>query len=202
MYLPSNFNTTTNVWTDSTTNGRNVTGTGSFIVTNSTTGNGNTKTFQILTGTTSSSIELVSSTSPLPNYTLFHVSRAPNTISAIFTGPGLLSGYWNLQSGLCFFGGWIGPEKNRCENKWFLSTNYNKTYKCNGTLIGNGGGVVSNLPVPFGINLGSNWGTNATANFEIAEIIIYNTVLTDAQIVSIESTLINKYGINYTVTVT
>ena len=104
-YEAQNYNTQTNVWTDSSSNSRNI-----FITQKGTlslqTRESNGQLFKVLSGGTSSSIQLLCN-SGLTDYTLFHVARyTGGTKGRIITNDltcdgrdrNWLSGFWYILS--------------------------------------------------------------------------------------------------------
>jgi len=199
-YQATNYNATTNIWTDSGDNAytlpsSQITNTGLSLV--SGTGNGASKSFNVLQGTTSSFIRFT--TAQIPQYTLFHVARyTGGSNGRIFTGSSAtgdnwLSGFWSGSSGVAYYGGWVTPSSNGAfGNNWLISTSSNNNiYRGNGVSYANGTGGTSYLP-PLTIN------NNEPSTFQVADVLIYNSYLSLADIKIVEAFLADLYGITIT----
>jgi hypothetical protein len=91
--------------------------------------------------------------------------------------------------------GWLG------HTTWAIGTfkyDGSHTLKKNGASVSNGtvsGTSVSDSAVTDKLYIGAGNGTSFFTDGDIAEIVIYNTVLSDYKIISIEDELATKYGI-------
>lgn len=196
-YQATNYNTTTNVWTDSGDNAytlpsSQITNTGLSLV--SGTGNGASNAFITLQGTTSSKVQIT--TAQIPQYTLFHVTRyTGGTKGRIFTGStnNWLSGFWSGSSGVAHYDSWVTPSSNAAfGNNWLISTSSNNNiYRGNGVSYANGTGSINYMP-PITINY------SEASDFQLADVLIYNSYLSLADIKIVEAFLADLYGITIT----
>jgi hypothetical protein len=185
-------------WADKTGNGRNATSSGTITV-SSTTGNGATKTFQTLSGTTASTMTFPTGVLP-STYTLFHVTRYSGAtrrrIYSNLNAGDWLSGFWNASSGVSYHGSWMTPAvgsnsgyKDSFSTNWVISTDQNFLYRANGAV--NGLSASINVIPRLGINIG----TSETSDWASSEVIIYNRTLSETEYVLMENYLATKYGI-------
>ena len=149
-------------------------------------GNGSNTWFPVLGGNTNSSITLL--TQSLPAYTLFHVARYTdqNQATRIFNGNSgnWLSGFWGQRAGVAYHEGWINIDSYFTTN-WVISCdtpyNYTANITNNTTLKKANNNKTSSLLPPFGINTLGGCCVNEKSNFEFADVIIFNTILTPEQ---------------------
>jgi hypothetical protein len=208
-YTASNYNATTNIWADSTGNGRNIpsaqiTSAGLSFVTTTANSNGSIYSFTALQGTTSSSIQFTNTS--LSQYTLFTVARWVGTTNKrIFTGSTInwLSGFWAGYNACAYHGdpdtvGWItNNSTNVYGNNWIISTDSSSLYRGNGVSYNNKIGGTTNLP-PLSIN--STKVYNEPSDFQVVDVLIYDSYLSRADIIIVENFLANLYGITLTTT--
>jgi len=168
--------------------------------------NGSLTNFSVIRGTTQSNLTLT--LSRLDEYTLFHVARyTGGTRGRIFNGNtnNWLSGFWNGRTGCAHHDSWLTSQTDYYSNNWIISTDWgssitntseyrsngvSQSFTCgpNGQKTGGNNGGIQYLP-PLGINSGE------PSDFDIADIIIFNKVLTSSQINIIELYLSTIYGI-------
>ena len=194
-YRASDYNSSTNTWADSTGNGRNIpssqiTSTGLSLVTSS--GNGSSYTFPALQGTTSSKIQFT--TADITNYTLFHVTRytggTRRRIFANLTTQNYLNGFWSGLSGIAHYNSWVTQSStDTYGNNWLISSSTGTRYRSNGIERTIAAGSLSSLP-PLYINDSSE-----SSDFQVADVIIFNSVLTTLQIQRVENYLFDLYGL-------
>lgn len=213
-YLPDNYNS--GVWTDISGSGNNATlttGTPTKSTHNGTNFGANA-TFTVVSGDTrSTGIQFPSAILP-STYTLFHVSRYNFAIGVtggdstgrgrIFDGvtANWLSGFWNGGSGKAFHDGWLTDSSTDYHgNYWVANTDQNSRYRsksknANGGNWYNftgGGGTSKRLSINYG-NYTAN-GANESSLWMVAEVVVYNRTLSDAEITLVENYLTTKYGI-------
>jgi uncharacterized repeat protein (TIGR02543 family) len=195
-FKAEDYNVATKLWRDSSGNGRNtslVRGTPSVITTTS--GNGNSKVFQVVSGGTSDGIKFNNPTFSGSTYTLITVARYSGaTKQRIFDGDGdnYLHGFFNGKSGVAHHNGWVTTETDRHGSNWVLGTSFASNYRSNGSSRGTSGGT-STL-APLGLNFGTYYATQSS-NFEVAEVLIFNYQLSAAQIAQVEDYLSQTYGL-------
>jgi len=175
--------------------------------------NGASNDFAVLQGTQNDKIIITNN--PITPYTLIYVARySDDTVSrstAVSTTYNRIIA--SADSTINWYSG-FGPKIVGCANhstnnvnqfvtdnkgvvpvtNWIISSDRSQDYRCNGvsrTLASiDASKVSSNLPT-IGVNVvGTQW-----SNFNIAEIIIFNSVLSSDQITGIEKALSIKYGI-------
>jgi len=175
----------TTVWNDQSGSGNHATIGGSGLGTS--TLNGKT----ILTGTTATTI--LWPTTILPStYTLIHLARylpSGGTNARIFRGnaQNWLSGFWNGNTGVAYHNGWITASASTVPNDWVFSTDTNTTYRANQFLRGSSGAGSPNYD-RLAVNT-----TGEPSHFMIAEVLVYNRTLTEAEMIQTENYLMAKY---------
>jgi hypothetical protein len=185
--------TGTTTWVDSSGNGYSVTLGGSGYSSQSVTGNGASKTFSVVRGTTSTT--MLWPTQILPStYTLFQVSRTFTNRNRVLTGfsNNWLSGHWNNKSGVAYHQAWgsLGePTTDYHGTNWMYATDQNDLFRSNGTTRTTYSGGAS---ARMCVNSGNN---TETSQFEIAEIIVYNRTLNSTEYTAVETYLVSKYGL-------
>jgi len=193
-----NYNAGTKTFTDLSPNGRNKTfSTGSpTIVSHTTVVNSFTtsKTYNVVSGTKTDKCVLFPSL--FGPYTFIAVSRRTdgNGSGSLFNDPNTswIAGYWSNWSGVAqHTSSFIaGATSDRYGTNMWLMTDYNTGFRRNGALLG----TSNNLSIP--INSGINCYSSGGQNFNIAEILCFNSTLSTANMASIETLLATKYGIN------
>ena len=190
-YDMTSWNNTTKVWSDKIGTYHTSAATGSPTTATSSGVNGASKTFSCIAGTTASQIAWPTGILP-STFTFFHITRYVGTntariFSALASEVNWLDGFWGNYSGVSYHNGWITQSSSSVHgNNWVLSSSQNSLYRSQGVQRGTGGGGSS---CRLYIN-----GQEAS-DYQVAEVIIYNSTLTTAQIQSIEAYLSNKYGI-------
>ncbi|MFM8335040.1 MAG: glycine-rich domain-containing protein, partial [Opitutaceae bacterium] len=201
-FKANDYNGAAKVWPDSSGNGRNITSArigGSPTLANSAAGNGNAVSFPVVAGGTSTSIRYT--TAILPSYTLFTVARySGGSRGRIFNGDGQnwLAGFYGGMRGVAHFNGWLSNSSSNLGTvtHWLASTSYpsggTSYYRADGVERGSGGSYHS-LPL-----LVTNTGSNAEASdYEIAEVLIYDRVLTSSEIAAVERYIGVTYGLSF-----
>jgi hypothetical protein len=154
------------------------------------TGNGATRSFNTLQGSTSDGLRFPSGILP-STYTLFHVTRTTGgTRARIVTGSNnnWLSGHWGGGSGIAYHEGWLTDQGDRHGNNWFYSCDQNNLYRSNGTTRGTGGGASTALSI--------NHGNYAEySDWQCAEVLVYPSTLSSTDYQAVEAWLAAKYGI-------
>ena len=199
-YQASDYNATTKVWADSSGNGYNTTGyRGAPILTTSTSGTGSLLTFPVVQGGTGDGLTFPSNVLPL-NYTFISVARTAGTYGRVFSGNNSsvnwLSGFYGSGSGApTFHGVWINPgqgSENPLATNWVVGTDQKDLYRSNGIQRSYTTGSTTN-PQLF---INDGWNTAERASWQVAEVIIYNSQLSAANIALVENYLMQKYGVS------
>jgi hypothetical protein len=184
-YTASSF--VSGVWKDLSGNNNHVTNIEGTL-TSSTVAN-----VSCLTGSTSTYITWPSNILPA-NFTLFHVSRYNGSNQQrIITGvvDNWLSGFWAAQVGVSYRNPyWITNSATSYNNtKWVISCDTNSMYRYNG--------VMQNITTNGSLttNIGINRAGHELSDFAIAELIVYNSVLSVPEIARVEQYLSSKYNL-------
>jgi len=138
------------------------------------------------------------------NFTLFHMAKYygpfnPPKRGRIFdgtSGTNWLSGFHGNKSGVAYHNKWMTPDTDLHGDDWVISTDSNNIYRSYGIDRHNTTGGVSS---PFSINFGTFTGhpnynnSNETSDWAVAELIVYNRVLSSAEYTQVEDYLMSKY---------
>ena len=135
------------------------------------------------------------------NYTLFHVARyygalKPPSRARIFDGITVnwLSGFHGGRSGVAYHNKWMTPVTDLHGNDWVISTDSNNIYRSYGINRHNTtGGVSSGFSINYGAYTGASTNTNETSDWAVAEVIVYNSVLSASNYEQVEDYLMAKY---------
>lgn len=204
QYIASDFNTSTNVWPDSSGNGRNTSASdvkGTIVKTTSSSGNGSQLTFPVIQGATDSGLKFPVGILP-STYTLFYLARFNGgSLNRIFDGVGSnwLSGFYSGGVGNAWHGNWITPRGGINDPinsaNWMYGTDQQSLFRANGVTMSNGtAGTASTARLS--INYGD--ATVEVSQWQVAEVIVYDTSLSSSDILKVEGYLATKYGItNY-----
>jgi hypothetical protein len=159
--------------------------------------NGN-KTFKAVTGTNQGTILWPITILP-STYTLFYVAKNTSASGRIFQGydQNWLSTWWSSLTGVAYHGAWIGgvgaPPSTIPANSWVYATDQNNLYRAFGNTV-----VTGSAGSPSYTRLAINTSINVipveSANFQIAEVIVYNRTLSAAEYTRVEQYLAKKYG--------
>ena len=181
-------------WTDQSGNGNHVTTINGTITTTNVTGNGSSKTISALGGNTSANMTFPIGILP-STYTLFHVARyTGGTRARIFNGTDTnwLSGFWSGNAGVAYHNAFLTPTTDIHVNNWLYSCDQNALYRSNGVTRS-----VNAPGSPSYTRLAINTGENVEASdWQVAEVIVYNSTLSLANYQAVESYLAAKYGIS------
>lgn len=199
-FKASDYDTSTRTWYDSSGNGRST----SLIqgtLTKSTAGsnaNGSSKSFQVVAGTTTSKINF--NNPQLTNYTLFNVARYVGTNRARIVQSNdhyQLFGFWSTLSGVSYHNGWLTQSStSQHGDNWVISTDYAYNYRSNGVDRVTAANTGDSYLRPIGVN----WDGTEPSDFQIAEVIIYDKLLSISEIKRVEDYLATTYGIDKSVT--
>jgi len=192
------------LWIDSSGNGRDLQP-NQFVGSPQTLQNiagtyGASKNFVVVAGTTSSAVYLKNPT--FSNYTLFQIARysGTNNNHGIITGQNenWFSGFWGGCSKVAYHQSWLTD--NTCSSvdvNWNLLTDYPLNFRANGiSKVVNQGAGVSHMP-SLGINTGySSFAGSGKSDWQIADVILFDSTLSTFQILEMESFLADLYGIS------
>ena len=196
-YEATNYNATTKIWADSSGNGRNTTETrGSPTLVTSATGNGNTKTIPAVKGGTTAGITLPNA--QLSAFTFCTVARyAGNNQGRIFDtrAENWLTGFYSGYARMAHHNGWIAYQTAVVAGqRWQIACDYGANYRAQGVLVPVYGAASTYMPANMTIN---NWNGSGReqSDWEVAEVLLYNSTLNTNQMKKIESFFKDKYGI-------
>ena len=214
-YLPQDFNASEDEWTDSSGNGYNAYGVGTGLQIGTTTSNtnGSTQAIPVLNGTTADG--LIWPTAVLPStYTMLSVVRYNSNVQGNVAGRARvlqgwnnnwLTGNWAGCAGVAYHVGWTesyvstgctSTNYDIAANNWSLNTD-----QINGStssLFRSDGVIRSDTTYTSTARLAVNILAQANtevSNFQIADILVFNSALTNAQILDVENYLTNIYGL-------
>jgi hypothetical protein len=199
-YQAKDYVLATNSWLDSSPNKLDIPSsqiTNADLIIKSNDGkNGATENFPVINGTLNTQIDFT--TAEIKDYTLIYICRhSGSNRSRILNGKAgnWLSGFWGGKSGLAYHEGWVGDPNNDIHGvNWVIGVDSGNLYRSNGITRGTTGGSRTSLP-PFGINSNGGSYPNEKSDFEIAELMIFNRVLTPDEYTAIETSLSQTYGI-------
>jgi uncharacterized repeat protein (TIGR02543 family) len=214
----NNFNTTLNsangTWADTSGNGFHIAGadiagasTGAMSVQTSSNANGAANSFTVVQGTTASSISMLTAAEMTGKYTLFTVARYnAGQKLRIFQGQtgNYLHGFHYLTTGVLYKEGWTTAQDDPYVNNWVLGSECSHdpspvANSCLGTYSAQGkqrSYVASTNATAFGlaVNTGANV-SGADSDYQIADVLVFNRVLTIKEVNLVETYISTKYGI-------
>ena len=133
-----------------------------------------------------------------------HVARYAGTNrNRIFAGTAgnWLSGFWNGATGVAYHEGWITASTGTNDTNWKVQCDTggsSSLLRTNGVLKSSVSTNSTGLPANISINLqGSRSVPTASelSDWAVAEVVIYDSVLSDAKIKELEAQLNLKYGV-------
>jgi hypothetical protein len=156
------------------------------------------KTENYLSGTINTKITFPANVLP-KTFTFIHVARYAGTHKRrIFDSvkDNTLSGFWKGMSGVShFIKSWKTKHTNNINSNWLLSVDTNKFYRGNGVDYTRQGFKQSGDGSQLSVNKGT-YAKSESSDFEIAEMIIYERILSVEEIETIEEELMEKYNIH------
>jgi hypothetical protein len=196
-YQAKDYSSATNMWMDSSPNKLDIPS-GQITKTDLTIGTNNGQNnasgnFLTIRGTPKTKI--LFTTEDINEYTIIYICRYNgNSKGRILNGNvgNWLSGFWLGSSGIAFHEGWLTDQTDKHQSNWFIGIDSGNLYRSNGATRGTTGGARTTLP-PFGINVDGS--ISEKSDFEIAELIIFNRVLTADEYIAVETSLSQNYGI-------
>jgi len=149
------------------------------------------------------------------NWAIICVTRYVNTASnnnIIIGNNGFLGHFTASYFGVFAPGGtWVSPQSSysgggakNSVNMWLINIAYIDTttgywvYRVNGVKRSSSAGGTSTVTAPYGNSnemIGLNLNQSANTDYEIAELMVFNTGLSNAQATEMETALLTKYGI-------
>jgi uncharacterized repeat protein (TIGR02543 family) len=198
QYEATNYDADTKVWFDSSGNNRDATVVrGNPTVVTNAPGNGATKNVTAVKGGVTEGITLPNQ--KLTDYTLCYVARYAGTNKRrIFDayGENWFSGFYNTYNDLAFHGAWITAQSGDSTLNWKYNCDSGNTFRANGVNRNAGTSAVTYLPLNLTINnFGGTGRASDTSDWEVAEILIFDTSTTVSIMPRIEGYLATKYGL-------
>ena len=195
-YEAKNYIPSAKIWYDSGSTRHITSGIGGSptLVTQGRNSNGATNMpFMVVKGGTGDKIPL--GNDQLISYTLFFIARYGGaTKGRIFTTAttyNWLSGFWGAQTGVAHHNSWLTSYViDRHGSNFFISTDCQNSYRSNG--VERATITVTDTYLPA---ITINGWTGELSDWEIADIIIYNSVLSLADRIRVENYLASIYGI-------
>lgn len=129
-------------------------------------------------------------------YTIFAVSKYNgDNKRRILTSTegGWFTGHNGGKSGVAYHDNWITEDMDHFGDAWVLSTDQRNLYRANGRRY-SGYGLDESFPKDVGVNIVSG----QESDFAIAEILVYDRELSEANILKVEEFLMKKYSISET----
>ena len=196
QYEASNYDADSKVWLDSSGNNRDATTVrGTPTVVTNAPANGSTKNVTAVKGGVTAGITMPNP--KLDSYTLCYVARyAGANKGRIFDtfAENWLSGFYSGYNDLAVHNAWITPQSGDTSLNWKYNCDSGNNFRSNGIIRNNGTSTTTYMPNNLTIN--NNAGTGReTSDWEVAEILIYETATTSAQMQQIEGYLKSKYGL-------
>jgi uncharacterized repeat protein (TIGR02543 family) len=198
QYEATNYDADNKVWFDSSGNNRDATivrGTPT-VVTNAP-GNGATKNVTAVKGGLTEGITLPNQ--KLTDYTLCYVARYAGTNKRrVFDayGENWFSGFYNTYNDLAFHGAWITAQSGDATLNWKYNCDSGNTFRANGVNRNTGTSSITYLPLNLTINnFGGTGRASDTSDWEVAEILIFDTSTSVSIMPRIEGYLATKYGL-------
>lgn len=129
-------------------------------------------------------------------YTIFILSKyngdAKKRILTSSQG-GWFSGHNEGKSGVAYHDNWLTQDADSYGDSWVLSTDQRNLYRANGRRL-SGYGLDESFPRDTGVNIVPG----QESDFAIAEIMVYDRELSEADYLKVESFLMEKYSITQT----
>ena len=187
QYDPPSWNGTTKVWSDKSGNGNNtspadVRGAITYDTTNG-----------FLYGGPSDGLKFPA-LGTTANYTFIHLARYKDgTKQRIFQGvtENWASGFYDGKSGVAFHNGYITAPTDLYGYNWVISSDQRNLYRAHSINFTNGTAGSPGYPTRIGLNFGA--ATSEYSDWAVAEVLIYNRVLTSTEMLSVENYLRAKY---------
>jgi uncharacterized repeat protein (TIGR02543 family) len=182
---------------DSSGNSRNATTVrGTPLKTTSGADNGLSRDFATIKGTTADGIRF--NNPKLAAYTLCYVARYAGASRARLidtAAENWLSGFYGDAAGVAHHGGWITPSSTVTNDRsWHIICDSGDTFRDGGVAKNNATTTIKYLPASLSVNYGQYSGTSQPSDFEIAELVVFDSYLTTTQIQQIESYMADTYG--------
>jgi uncharacterized repeat protein (TIGR02059 family) len=216
----SNFNTTLNgglgTWADTSGSGyhiasTNITGTAMTMGTSGSNANGSSKSFNVVNGVPTSRMTMMSTANMTGKYTLITVARYSGASrTRIFQGltGNYLHGFWQNGIGIFHNDGWrtgtSSPSDLSTNTNWLMSSEC--TYdaspaanSCTSSYSAQGmqrSTSMNTVTTAYGLAVNAGAHQAESSDFQIADVLVFNRVLTIPQVNDIEKYLSDKYGIN------
>jgi hypothetical protein len=187
QYDPGSWNGTTNIWSDKSGNGNNTSpGDVRGVITYDTT-NG------LLYGGTSDGLKFPA-LGTTADYTFIHLAKYNNGAKKrIFQGvtTNWASGFYDGKAGVAFHNGYITAPTDLYGYNWVISSDQRNLYRAQSVDFTSGTAGSPGYPTRIGLNFGA--ATTEYSDWAVAEVLIYNRLLTATEMLSVENYLRAKY---------
>lgn len=187
QYDPPSWNGTTHVWIDKSGNGNNTSPADVRGVITYDTTNG------FLYGGPSDGLKFPA-LGTTANYTFIHLARYKDGArQRIFQGvtENWASGFYDGKSGVAFHNGYITAPTDLYGYNWVISSDQRNLYRAHSVNFTSGTAGSPGYPTRIGLNFGA--ATSEYSDWAVAEVLIYNRVLTATEMLSVENYLRAKY---------
>ena len=187
QYDPPSWNGTTQVWLDKSGNGNNTSPADVRGVITYDTTNG------FLYGGPSDGLKFPA-LGTTANYTFIHLARYKDGArQRIFQGvtENWASGFYDGKSGVAFHNGYITAPTDLYGYNWVISSDQRNLYRAHSVNFTSGTAGSPGYPTRIGLNFGA--ATSEYSDWAVAEVLIYNRVLTATEMLSVENYLRAKY---------
>ena len=187
QYDPGSWNGTTKVWSDKSGNGNNTSPADVRGVITYDTTNG------LLYGSTSDGIKFPA-LGTTANYTFIHLAKYNNGAKKrIFQGvtENWASGFYDGKAGVAFHNGYITAPTDLYGYNWVISSDQRNLYRAQNVDFTSGTAGSPGYPTRIGLNFGA--ATSEYSDWAVAEVLIYNRLLTATEMLSVENYLRAKY---------
>jgi len=187
QYDAASWNATLNSWLDKSGNGNNtspadVRGTITYDSTNG-----------FLYGGVGDGVKLPS-LGTTANYTFIHLAKYNNGVKKrIFQGVSTdwASGFYTGKSGVAYHNGYITAQVDLYNYNWVISSDQRNLYRAHSVDFTAGTAGSPGFPTRIGLNFGQ--ASTEYSDWAVAEVLVYNRVLSAAEMLSVENYIRVKY---------
>ena len=187
QYDPGSWNGTTKIWVDKSGNGNNTSPADVRGVITYDTTNG------FLYGGPSDGLKFPA-LGTTANYTFIHLAKYYNGAKKrIFQGvtENWASGFYDGKAGVAFHNGYITAPTDLYGYNWVISSDQRNLYRAQNVDFTSGTAGSPGYPTRIGLNFGA--ATSEYSDWAVAEVLIYNRLLTATEMLTVENYLRSKY---------
>lgn len=194
QYNAASWDSVNRIMLDQSGNGRNSTFIkGTPTVATVAAANGTSKTIKVLSGATTAGF--VFPNTQLANYTLCYVARYSGATKGRLidaTNINWLTGFYAGHVGVAYHNGWITPSTNVANSSFHVICDYGNNLIYDGLAKNNATSTITYLPANISVNNGVS---GEYSDWQLADLVLYNSTLTAAEVLQVEMFLKEKYGI-------